>query len=136
MFIRRITAAFILLAFVMPAIAAEEDAAARKAAEEWVALIDSGKYGDSWEHASDTFKKAITKESWETTVRRVREGIGKLQSWTFSKSQEMKNPPNAPPGEYYAVVYTSDFENKKGATEVIVVERQSGAWRTSGYFIK
>ena len=134
--IARMMAGVLLLVVAIPMVAAEEETPQRKAAEAWVSLVDAGQYGESWEHASDTFKKSISKENWEDKVKRVRDQIGKLESRTFSKSQAMSNPPNAPPGDYYVVVYTTNFENKKNATEVVVLENEKGGWRAAGYFIK
>jgi hypothetical protein len=38
--------------------------AAQKAAEAWLALVDAGKYGESWEEAATYFKGAVTKDQW------------------------------------------------------------------------
>ena len=35
-----------------------------EAAKLWLALIDEGKYGESWETAAVYFKNAITKKNW------------------------------------------------------------------------
>jgi hypothetical protein len=134
--IARWVAALLLCATAIPLMAAEQDPAQKKAAEEWLALVDAGKYGDSWEHASDTFKKSISKENWEAAVKRVRGQLGKLESRAFTKSQATSNPPNAPPGDYSVVVYTANFETKKSAIEVVVLENEKNVWHVGGYFIK
>jgi hypothetical protein len=111
--------------------------AARKAAESWVVLIDSGKYAESWDEASTSFKQAITKDKWEEAVKQARAPLGKFKSRVFSLSQFVKDPPNSPPGDYYILQFTSDFENRNGATETIVVVHQNEKeWRVAGYFIK
>ena len=49
---------------------------ADQAARAWLATVDSGRYGDSWEDAAALFKQAIPKLRWETTVQSVREPLG------------------------------------------------------------
>ena len=37
---------------------------AQQSADTWLALVDSGKYADSWQEASQLFKAHATKEQW------------------------------------------------------------------------
>ena len=37
---------------------------AQKSTEAWLALTDSGTYGESWDQTSTSFKSAVTKEKW------------------------------------------------------------------------
>jgi hypothetical protein len=37
---------------------------AERSADDWLALVDSGKYVESWQEASQLFKAAVTKEEW------------------------------------------------------------------------
>jgi hypothetical protein len=39
--------------------------AARKSAIEWLALVDAGKYGESWTEASEAFKAAVSRTQWQ-----------------------------------------------------------------------
>jgi len=48
----------------LTAIAQEKpEQAVEKSAEQWLALVDAGKYGESWEQAAAFFKSAVTKGS-------------------------------------------------------------------------
>jgi hypothetical protein len=114
-----------------------EEAAAAKDAESWLALVDAGRYGESWERASTAFRSAVTKEKWIETVSAVRDQTGKLETRKIAKSQALKDPPNAPAGDYLMLQYSSTFEKKQDATETMVMAREGDkGWRTSGYFIK
>ena len=58
-----------------------------KSAESWLALVDSGKYGESWEQASQFFKAAVTKEQWQECVTREPRTIGQS---SVAKSEERR----------------------------------------------
>jgi hypothetical protein len=110
---------------------------AQKAAESWLALTDTGKYAESWEEASSSFKSALTKDGWVAQVAPVRDPLGKVDSRKLSSSSYKSNPPNAPAGEYVILKYSTDFENKNNSTETIVlVLDKDSKWRTAGYWIK
>ena len=123
-----------------PALAADEDIDANPAmaaAEAWLAMLDAGRYGDTWEAAAPLFKGAITKEKWEAGVDTARAPLGvvitrKLRSATFARTL-----PNAPPGEYFVIQYDTRFDNRPLSTEIITPMRDAdGAWRISGYIIR
>jgi hypothetical protein len=125
----------LLLAFRL--VAANTDKSAARAAETWLAVVDAGRYGESWDQASDAFRKAITREKWVEAVTSVRNQVGRFESRTTALTQPIKDPPNAPPGHYIILEYTSNFANKNAATETVVMALDHDKrWRTSGYFVK
>ena len=84
-----------------------------RAARAWLATVDSGRYGDSWEDAAALFKETIPKLRWETTVQSVREPLGvvvgrKVRSMTYARIL-----PNAPEGEYVVIQFDTRFENRR-----------------------
>ena len=115
----------------------EGQAAAQKAAESWLPLIDAGKYGESWDQAAEVFRSAVTKEKWEQAVGNVRQQTGKLKSRKLTRAEYTEQLPNAPKGEYVLIQYDSSFENVASAVETIVPMREKdGTWKVSGYFVK
>jgi hypothetical protein len=109
----------------------------QQSAEGWLALVDSGKYAESWDQASELFKNAITKEQWEKTLKSTLGPLGKLQSRKLKSATYTKTLPGAPDGEYVVIQFDSSFENKKSAVETLTPMRdKDGKWRVSGYFIK
>ncbi len=111
--------------------------AAQLAAQSWLAVVDSGKYTESWSQASELFKKSVTVEQWENALHSVRGSLGKFQSRRVTSAQYTKALPGAPDGEYVVIQYESAFENKKAATETVTpMKDKDGQWRVSGYFIK
>ena len=110
---------------------------AQKAAEHWLALIDAGKFADSWESASGYFKKAVSKEKWESSLNVVRQPLGALVSREFKSAKYTKTLPGAPDGEYVVLQFHTSFSNKKEAVETVTpMLDKDGQWRVSGYFIK
>lgn len=111
--------------------------AARQVAESWLALVDAGKYADSWDQAASYFKQQVTKSDWQSKVGAVRGPLGKLVSRSFKSAQYTKNLPGAPDGEYVVIRYDTSFENKQSAVETVVpMLDKDGQWRVSGYFIR
>ena len=69
---------------------AEKDAL--KTAENWLILIDANDYGMSWEKASQLFKKSITKEKWEQSIKAVRPALGDLISRSVKSATYATSP--------------------------------------------
>ena len=110
---------------------------AQKAAEHWLALIDAGKFADSWETAAAYFKKAVSKEKWESSLGAIRQPLGALVSREFKSAKYSKSLPGAPDGDYVVLQFYTSFEHKKEAVETVTpMLDKDGQWRVSGYFIK
>jgi hypothetical protein len=113
------------------------EAVAEDAARQWLAQVDDGNYGDSWDHAAQYFKTAITKNNWEDALNGVRRPLGKVLSRNPIDKKFMKNLPGAPDGDYVVIQYQTSFENKKSAVETVATMLdKDGKWKVAGYFIK
>jgi hypothetical protein len=121
-----------------PVLGAEtpEDAA-QKAAESWLALVDSGKYVESWDQGASFFKGAVTREQWVQSMKGVRAPLGKQQSRKIKTRQYTEHVPGAPDGKYVILQFDTSFEKKSSAVETVTpMVDTDGVWRVSGYFIK
>jgi len=115
----------------------EKEAAAAAAAEKWLALVDEGRYSDSWDEAAGFFKGAVTREQWQQSLSGVRKPLGKALERRLSSSQYAVQLPGAPDGQYVVIQFDTSFENKKSAVETVTpMMDEDGRWRVSGYFIK
>jgi hypothetical protein len=115
----------------------EKEAQAVTAAKTWLALVDEGIYGDSWETAAAYFKSAITKKKWEQMLTAVRSPLGRLVSRELLSKTYTQSLPGAPDGEYVVIQFATSFQNKKSAIETITpMLDNDGEWRVSGYYIK
>ncbi len=113
------------------------EAAAERASGAWLAIVDAGKYAESWEQASQSFKSAVTQEKWVDALNQARQPLGKVTSRKPKGTEYLENPPNAPAGKYVIVQFDSDFENKKPVVETVSATLESdGKWRVSGYVIQ
>ena len=133
---------FFLLAFLLgicSAVQAQQKAEelAQQSSDTWLALVDSGKYVDSWQEASQIFKAAVTKEQWQNALRRSRDPLGKMLSRKLKSATYKTTLPGAPDGEYVVIQYESSFEHKQSAVETVTPTLdKDGRWRISGYYIK
>jgi len=110
---------------------------AAKSAHEWLALVDEGKYSESWDESAQLFKAAVTKEQWKDSLNGARKPLGGLVSRTLKSKTHATALPGAPDGEYVVIQYTSSFENKKSAIETVTpMLDKDGKWRVSGYYIR
>jgi len=117
--------------------AADSDQPAIDAANAWLALVDAGKYGDSWTSAAALFKNAVTKEQWTAQAKAARQPLGALVSRKVSTRTAATSLPGAPDGHYVVIQYESIFANKKSAVETVTpMLEPDGTWHVSGYFIK
>lgn len=128
--------ALFLAAFSMQA-QEKPETLAQQSAEAWLQLVDSGKFGESWNDSASLFKAAVTKEQWEQMLHATRDPLGKLQSRKLKSATYTKSLPGAPDGEYVVIRYDASFENKRSAVETITpMLDKDGVWRVSGYYIK
>ena len=115
----------------------ETEPAAVSVALKWLAEVDEGKYGDSWNDTAGYFKNAVTKAQWVQSLQSVRKPLGKLISRAIKDATHTTSLPGAPDGEYVVIQFQTSFENKKSAIETITpMMDPDGVWRVSGYFIK
>ena len=107
------------------------------AARSWLALVDAGKYGESWDAAAAVFRAALTRAQWEAALEKVRRPLGRAGSRTLRAARFMTDLPGAPKGEYVVIQFDTSFENAPGKIETVTPSKESGgSWLVSGYYIK
>jgi hypothetical protein len=110
---------------------------AQQSADAWLALVDSGRYAESWQEASELFKAHVTKAQWQDALRATRDPLGKILSRKLKSATYKTAMPGAPDGEYVVIQYESSFEHKQSAVETVTpMLDKDGKWRVSGYYIK
>jgi len=135
---RAISLTCVLLAVAAaPARAAEtSEAAALQAAEAWLKLIDTGQYGASWDEASASFRKAVSRSLWEKKAAAAREPLGKVLSRKVSSKQLTHELPGAPDGTYVVLTFDTRFEHKERGVETVTMMLDDGRFRGAAYFIR
>ena len=110
---------------------------AQKSAEQWLALVDAGKYAESWKTAAGYFQTAVSQDQWEHSIVAVRKPLGDLVSRQLKSAKYTKSLPGAPDGEYVVLQFDTSFANKKEAVETVTpILDKDGKWKVSGYYIK
>lgn len=131
--------AVVLLSAAAP-LASEEspEKAAELAARSWLALVDAGKYGESWEAAASTFRDSVTRAKWEESLEDVRTPLGKVVSRNLKTAKYIKEEnPKARPGEYEMLVFDTSFEKRPSSIETVTpMKEKDGSWKVAGYFIR
>jgi len=134
-----VASSLLMLLAMCPVVRAQQkpEQLAQQSAESWLALVDSGKYAESWQEAAQLFKAAVTVEQWQNAVRASRDPFGKVLSRKVKSATYTKTLPGAPDGEYVVIKYESSFEHKQAAVETVTpMMDKDGKWRISGYYIK
>ena len=115
----------------------EAEAAAAAVAKAWLALVDAGKYAESWDEAAGYFRNAVPKKRWQETMQAMRKPFGKNLSRQLKSAHYQTALPGAPDGEYVVIRFKASFENKKSAIETVTpMLDKDGKWRVSGYYMK
>jgi hypothetical protein len=128
------------MAIETPPLPASEHAAAvtpaTREAEQWLKLLDAGRFEDSWNDAADVFRQGVTRDEWVAQLGAMRGLLGKtvmreLRTTDFSTSVR-----GGPTGEYVTVAYLTQFEKAPPALETIITARGTdGNWHIAGYNI-
>ncbi len=135
-------ASVLLFTFLLSASAAAQarqkpEELAQQSSEAWLAVVDSGKYAQSWDEAAQLFQAAITNDQWQSALGGARTPQSKVLSRKLKSATYTKTLPGAPDGEYVVIQYDTGFEHKRSAVETVVpMVDKDGKWRVSGYFIK
>lgn len=107
------------------------DAAVVDAARQWLALVDEGRWDESYRATGAPFRKQNTAQMWASASERVRVPLGAVITRTFASLDAVP----APPGGYEVVKFRTRFANKAEAVETVSLEREDGGWRVVGVTI-
>jgi hypothetical protein len=109
---------------------------ATKAAVAWLAVVDAGRYDQSWDTAAEYFRDKMPKAQWETMLSSVRGKVGNVVSRKETSVQYARDLPQAPAGEYVVIQYSTRYENGLFTETVTPMKQGDGSWKVSGYYIK
>lgn len=114
-----------------------DTAPAMQAAQAWLAEVDAGRYGESWDDSAAYFRESVPKVKWQTALDQFRAPLGvtvarKIHSATYAHAL-----PGAPAGEYVVIQYDTRFQNGPQSIETVTPMREKdGTWKVAGYFIR
>jgi DNA-binding CsgD family transcriptional regulator len=107
------------------------ESAAVQAARQWLALVDAGKWQESWAGTTQSFQSLNTVRMWQSASEQARVPLGRMVSRTAIGDQSVPAPPNG----QQVVRFRTDFANKAGATETVSLAREGESWRVVGIYI-
>lgn len=106
----------------------------QKSVDAWLALIDSGKFGESWDAGSTTFKMTISRKEWITALDALRKPLGAVKSRKIIDIGNAENPRGLPQGEYMVYFYETQFDNPSKTQELLTLSQErDGQWRVLTY---
>ncbi|MGH7551238.1 MAG: DUF4019 domain-containing protein [Gemmatimonadota bacterium] len=112
-------------------------AQAMPAAKEWLALLDSDQYAQSWQEATPRFQEALPMEEWEQRAAEARDPLEPFGARTLVSIQFATLAPDLGPGRYVVLQYLTPVGEGRSAIETVSLERQpEGDWRIAGYFVR
>lgn len=127
----------ILLANPLHADESGSIAQARAAAREWLNIIDSGRYAQSWQEAAPLLRNAIGQQEWEAQLAAIRASLGDVEDRTLRSATATRTLPGVPEGNYVVIRYATRFEHRKEAIETVTPHQEDdGTWKVAGYFIR
>ena len=110
---------------------------ATQAALIWLAIVDGGQLGQSWDAAAPALQQALTKEAWSRAVGQARAPLEPFGPRALLAAQYAATLPNAPPGPYVVLQYRTKVAQGREVIETIVPMLQpDGSWRVSGYYVR
>lgn len=106
---------------------------ATQIAEQWLALLDQGKFADSWTYASHYFQANMPQDRWVQTLTAAQQKLGKATNRQMTGREARTDIPGAPAGQYILVGYATDFEKQPGLLETVTFINEDGGWKVIGY---
>lgn len=104
------------------------EAAAVRAAEDFLALIDESRWAESYAATGAQFRSLNTLERWAEVSAQVRPPLGKLLTRNVVANEYVP----APPEGYRLVKFRSSYANGTAQTESLSVAWEGGAWKVVG----
>jgi hypothetical protein len=111
--------------------------AAEKAAQAWLAIVDKGDIAKSWDEGAVVFQLAVTQDKWEKAVKGARGPFEPFGARRRIMARYTTEPPNAPPGQYVLLQYSTKVSGGRQVVETVVpVLDGKRGWRVSGYWVR
>ena len=136
--LRQLVSAVFLMTFFASSVMAGpgDQEAAIRVANEWLLLVDAGRFSESWEHSSSVFRETVPAAMWQESLAVVREPLGTLISRKVVFSRYTDSLRGAPERRYVIIQSEAQYEGNKSAIETVMPLYDDGEWRVSGYFIR
>ncbi len=107
------------------------------AAMDFLQLVDAGDYETARKEGAALLKTRVTLNDWIAKLAGVQSRLGPIIKREQVEASYSTSAKDSPDGEYVMLTYTSNFKQKVGVSETIIVmlDKNRG-WRVAGYFFK
>jgi hypothetical protein len=127
----------IFVALWMSACSKDKTTIAEGAARNWLKMVDSGNYAQSWDDTGSVLKANVAREQWQELLARNRAPLGPVISRKLKSAEYTTQLPGAPEGQYVVLQYESGFEHRNSAIETVTPTLdKDGTWRVCLYTVK
>src|SRR6476620_10167967 len=109
-----------IVAYCLATISADEtgsETEAQKAAEEFLSVIDAGRFGESWNMTGGYMQRGVSAEMWQRKLESMRKPLGAVVSRKLKSSTLEKTTLQVPGTEYFKLQFETSFKNKERAVE-------------------
>jgi len=110
--------------------------AAAEAGLAWLELVDAGEFNECWTSGSAVLQSSGSPQRLKAAINDGRQAYRPLGPRSLVGTQELYDPPNAPPGRYVMLQYRTEASGDRSIMETVVPRWEGGAWRVAGYFIR
>ena len=109
---------------------------ATEAAMEFLQLVDSEKYAESWESSADLMKEKVTRQEWVEKLAKAKTLSGELIKRSEKDVSYSTSAQDSPEGEYIALTFDSKYQRAASVSEYVTVMLEGDRWQVAGYFIQ
>ncbi len=107
------------------------------AAEAFLTAIDTERYDDAWQSASQLLQQKVVREVWLEQAPAMRNKYGTLLSREQKDARTATWAEGAPDGQYLTLKYDSSFKLRPAVVETVILALSADQqWRVAGYFLK
>ena len=105
-------------------------------AKEFLQLIDTEKYAESWQMAANMMKEKVAEKEWVEKLTKARALSGSLVERVEDSVSYSPSAKDSPDGEYISLVFDSKYQRAESVSEYVTVMLEGGHWKVAGYFIQ
>lgn len=103
----------------------------------WLAIVDGGKAGESWETGAPAFQAAVTKADWVKALTAARGPFEPFGIRTILSVKYAETMPGSPPGPYIVVQHLTNVSGNRQVIETVAsIRTTDGSWRVAGYVVR
>jgi hypothetical protein len=108
-------------------------------ARDWLALVDSGRFPESYDQAGELFRGSLPRDQWAAALGNSRKPLGNLSQRNLKTVVVTMDLPSAPKGKYVVSTFESSFQQQaQPMWEILTsyLNPSNGQWQVVGYQVK